>query len=112
MSLWILLASILLLLFGSSMSHLGYRALTPDSLRQAKADQYQFLSEAELLLTGDSGPQREQMQAERLGLYYWFHARGWSIDEGDESRSWLHPWRELLVYWRGSDETTRVPLSQ
>ena len=73
---------------GPSLIHFGYRVATPLSVKQAKTDRYHYLANA-----GNS--------LERMELFYWFHARGWDIDEGDEESSWLTPWKELMLHWRG-----------
>lgn len=79
--------------------HLVYRVATPLSLKQIQTDRYNDLANAEAFDQAPSVEQRTNMREERLKLYYWFHSRGWNIDEGDEETSWLRPWDELIRHW-------------
>jgi hypothetical protein len=90
---------LLVALMGPSLIHLGYRAVTPSAVRRAQTDRYHFLANTEVSDKSLSEEQRESLRQERMRLFYWFHARGWNIDEDDEDRSWLHPWRELIQHW-------------
>ena len=92
----------LMALAGPSLIHLGYRAVTQRSVKEAKAERYQSLANAEVSDSTLFEAQRLVMRNERLRLYYWFHARGWNIDEDGESKSLLQPWRELIRYWTDS----------
>ena len=98
-TLWVGLIIGLLALSGPSLIHLAYRVVTPASTRQAQAARYQSLANAEVSTQSLSEVQLTKMRNERLKLFYWFHSRGWDIDEGDEEQSWLDPWRELIRYW-------------
>ena len=89
----------LLALGGPSLIHLVYRVVTPASTRPAQAVRYQSLADAEVSDQSLSQDQLTKMRHDRLELFYWFHSRGWDIDEGDEEQSWLDPWRELIRYW-------------
>jgi hypothetical protein len=44
---------------------------------------------------------RAASESAREKLFLWFHARGLSIDEGDEDQPLWHPWSELFQYWGG-----------
>ncbi len=91
---------ILLVAFmGPSLIHLGYRAVTSTSDRHTQTERYHFLANTEVSDKSLSEDQRESLRQERMRLFFWFHARGWNIDEGDEDRSWLHPWSELIQHW-------------
>ena len=92
---------IVVVLAGPSFIHLGYRLATPASTRKAQAARYDFLANAEVFDKTLSDGARQRMQGERVRLFYWFHARGWKIDEGDDKTSLLKPWRELFRYWKG-----------
>ena len=96
----------LIALAGPSMIHLVYRVATPLSTREAQTERYNHLANAEAFDESLSEVQRMKMQDERLKLSYWFHARGWNIDEGDEDRSWFQPWHELMHYWSSDQGTT------
>lgn len=97
--LWVGAIIVLIALAGPSLIHLAYRVITPLSDKQAQTERYHRLANAEAFDTSLSDTQRMRMRQERLSLFYWFHARGWNIDEGDEDRSWLQPWRELIHHW-------------
>ena len=79
--------------------HLAYRVTTPTSTKQIQTERYDYLANAEAFDKSLSEEQRVRMQNERLRLFYWFHARGWNIDEGDEDSSWLQSWYELIRHW-------------
>ena len=101
---------------GPSVIHFGYRAVTSTTDRHAQTERYHFLATAEVSDKSLSEDQRENLRQERMRLFFWFHARGWNIDEGDEDRSWLHPWRELLQHWTKPNQAagaskTPVPIA-
>jgi hypothetical protein len=89
----------LIALTGPSLIHFAYRVATPLATKQAQTERYQDLAKAEAFDRSLSEEQRMRMREERLKLFYWFHSRGWNIDEDDEDRSWLQPWRELIQHW-------------
>jgi hypothetical protein len=95
-----LFLGLILFLFGPSAIHAGYRAATPDAVVQDRRTEYQRLANGELRLTGAA---KRASETTRGKLYLWFHARGFSIDEGDEETSLWQPWRDLIDYWRGDD---------
>jgi hypothetical protein len=97
--LWMGTIIMLIALAGPSLIHFAYRVTTPLSDKQAQTERYHRLANAEAFDTSLSDTQRTSMREERLSLFYWFHARGWNIDEDDEDRSWLQPWRELIQHW-------------
>jgi len=78
--------------------HLGYRATTDEVERMAKQNQYFLLANAEAALRDQKSLIESRRKREEL--YYWFHARGWSIDEGDETVRFGHKWIELARYWK------------
>ncbi len=107
-SLWMGVIIGLIALVGPSLIHLVYRVATPLSTKEVQTERYHYLANAEAFDESLSDKQRMRMQEERLKLFYWFHSRGWNIDEGDEERSWLQPWRELIRHWtshQGANKT-------
>lgn len=107
-SLWAGAVVGLIALAGPSEIHLALRAATPLAEKKANEDRYHQLATAEAFDPALSDTQRISKREERLNLFYWFHARGWSIDEGDEPKSWLHPWRELFRYWSSPKEAVQT----
>ncbi len=106
--LWVGAILLLIALAGPSLIHRVYRATTPLSDKQAQTERYHRLANSEAFDASLSEAQRMKMREERLSLFYWFHARGWNIDEDDEDRSWLQPWRELFQHWtnhQGANKT-------
>ena len=97
--LWIGAILLLVALAGPSLIHLAYRVTTPLSDKLSQTERYHRLANSEAFDTSLSDAQRMRMREERLSLFNWFHARGWNIDEDDENRSWLQPWRELIQHW-------------
>ena len=75
---------------------------TPDSERELNKALYHELANKEAFDKTISISERAQVKEGRLRLFYWFHARGLSIDEGwhesalGEKR---RHWRDLLEYW-------------
>jgi hypothetical protein len=90
---------VLISLAGPALIHVAYRVTTSLSEKQAQTERYRRLENAEAFDVSLSEAQRMRIREERLRLLYWFHARGWNIDEDDEDRSWLQPWRELIHHW-------------
>lgn len=88
-------------LIGPTLIHAAYRMATPASAKQARTERYHFLANAEVADPSLSAEQRSRMRQERMKLFYWFHSRGWPIDEGDDEESLLLPWRELIRHWTG-----------
>lgn len=101
---------LLVALAGPSLIHLAYRVTTPLSDKQAQTERYHRLANSEAFDASLSDAQRMRMREERLSLFYWFHARGWNIDEDDEVRSWLRPWRELIQHWTSQQRNERHSL--
>lgn len=95
----------LIALAGPSLIHFAYRVTTPLSAKQVQTERYDYLANAEGFDKSLSDEQRMRMQNERLGLFYWFHARGWNIDEDDEDGSWLQPLYELIPHWTSRQGT-------
>jgi hypothetical protein len=85
---------------GPELIHLIYRVFTPDSVMLEKRSQYSWMAETESTL---SGAKKIQIQKDRYKLFLWFHARGFPIDEGDESLPFWQPWKDLIDHWRGDD---------
>jgi len=79
------------------MIHLVYRLTTSEVKRDANKVRYYGLASSERLA---EGAELVEMRVERMRLYYWFHARGWAIDEGDHEEH--RPWRELFTHWGNS----------
>jgi hypothetical protein len=74
----------------------AYREDTSEKEKTEKTRRYHHLANTEHLMDERS---RLASQRERLRLFYWFHARGWPIDEGHEGSSTLGHWRDLVRYW-------------
>jgi hypothetical protein len=86
---------------GPSVIHLIYRSGTSLSANQVQTEKYYYLTR---ILNSDlsiSDEQRSDLLDEKKRLFYWFHARGWAIDDGDEGGSLFNRWRELYLYWKG-----------
>ena len=83
--------------FGPSLLHLGYRAITTEEEKEQKKKAYLSLADAELYMPGKEEIRKSQHERERI--YYWFHSRGWSIDEGDGEPRFADSWRKLFRYW-------------
>ena len=90
-----------LLALTPSLIHFAYRMTTPPATKQTQTERYNYLANVEASGKSFSEERRLSIQDERLKSFYWFHSRGWSIDEGHEDESWLQPWRELIRYWKG-----------
>lgn len=91
-----------------------YQQSTSEKEKRERALRYHALANAELAMDDRS---RFKSQEERLRLYYWFHARGWGIDEGHEDSSILDRWRDLIGHWKSNEkeanqapEPTPVPI--
>lgn len=84
--------------FVPPLIHFGYRATTDEAERMAKRDEYFQLANAESALRDQESLVKSWRK--RGELYYWFHARGWSIDEGDERVRFGHAWIKLARYWK------------
>ncbi len=93
------LVSGVILIVGPTVIHFAYRSITPLSTKESQIKRYQSLATAETFDGSLSEDERVKMRKERMNLFYWFHSRGWNIDEGDEAHSWFHPWFELVRYW-------------
>lgn len=63
-------------------------------------ERYTLLANTEALDKTIDEVTKRQIQAERTTIFYWFHARGWPIDEDAESRGFFHRWSELISYWK------------
>lgn len=94
---------------GPSTIHLIYRSGTSLSANQVQTEKYYYLTSVENSDAPISSEQRLRLQAEKMRLFYWFHARGWSIDEGHEAKSLFHHWRELCLYWKSSENMSPYP---
>jgi hypothetical protein len=99
---------VLLVLFfrGPSLIQALYRSSTPDSVMKTQRKEYERLDNAEIHLTG---PAKIENQKARLKLYLWFYARGFPIDEGDGEVPFWQPWRNLIDYWDGDDQSRYFP---
>ena len=106
--LWVGAIFLLIAFAGPSLIHLAYRVTTPLSVKQTQANRYQRLANSDAFDASLSDAQRMRVREERLRLFYWFHARGWNIDEDDEGRSWLQPWRELIQHWKSQQEANKT----
>ncbi|MDA7867610.1 hypothetical protein N9C66_00190 [Akkermansiaceae bacterium] len=82
---------------GPWMIHRAYRLTTSEAERDGSKIRYHRLASSERLA---EGAELVEMRVERMRLYYWFHARGWAIDEGDHEEH--RPWRELFNHWGNS----------
>jgi len=82
-------------IYNASLIQLYYRAVTSKTEKEENTTRYHYLAMEEIKLSGDS---KVPIREERRKLYYWFHARGWSIDEDEESQS--RPWHDLRIYWK------------
>ena len=97
-----LIAILLLYIVGPSLIHLVYRSLTSTSLRDANEKRYHELASTEAFDTTLSEKERSEVRKDRWILFYWFHVRGWPIDEGEHDsilQSHQRAWKELLVHW-------------
>jgi len=81
-------------IYNASLIQLYYRVVTSETEKEENTKRYHYLAMVEIKLSGDS---KVLMREEQRKLYYWFHVRGWGIDEDEESRS--RPWHDLLIYW-------------
>jgi hypothetical protein len=97
---WLLIMSFIVFLAGPSGIRAAYRRSTSQKEKEERKQRYQYLANAELSMPE---PARAQSVAERTRLFYWFHSRGWPIDEGHEGSSTLNDWRELFEYWRQNE---------
>ena len=95
----LILAALSVSIYNASIVHFYYRVTTGKGDRGENTARYHYLALEELKLTGSD---RVLIRKERKKLYYWFHARGWDIDEDEESQS--RPWDDLRIYWEGSRE--------
>src|SRR4051812_15144674 len=86
---------------GPSVIWKAYQRTTSDKEKLEKRRRYQELANAEI---GMDERSRLKSEEERTRLYYWFHARGWPIDEGHEGSSTLDHWRDLVRYWRSHEK--------
>lgn len=100
----------LIAVVGPTLIHLAYRVITPISIKEAQKERYLYLANAEAFDKTLSEGERTSMREERMKLYYWFHSRGWAIDEGDGDSPWLRPWDELIRHWTGHYEASNVPV--
>lgn len=106
--LWVGAILLLIALAGPSLIHLAYRVTTPLPDKQAQTERYHRLANSEAFDVALTDAQRLRIREERLSLFYWFHARGWNIDEDDEGKSWLQPWRELIQHWKGQQGANKT----
>ena len=63
-------------------------------------ERYPSLANPETIDKSIDQATKSRLQGERGKLSYWFHARGWPIDEGDERHHLFHDGRELMTYWK------------
>jgi hypothetical protein len=80
---------------GPTIIHFGLAIVTSDDLREAKKRQYWDYDQVAY-----SGSQHEAdvvaaAWTEKWRIYYWFRARGWTIDGGDDEKSTMRSWREI-----------------
>jgi len=89
--------------FGPTLIHWSYRLGTTDVEREAKKGRYHELAHKEAFVRKNAGAGREKPSEERRRIFYWFHARGWPIDEGWCGEGMLgekkRQWRDLFQYW-------------
>jgi hypothetical protein len=83
-------------LLGPALVHLCYRAATTPEEKAQKKKTYFELANAEFSMTAEA---LQKSQHERREIYYWFHSRGWDIDEGHEAPPFAESWRLLFQYW-------------
>ena len=100
----VLLIALVLILFyfGPSLIHSIYRAGTPESERETNRSRYHELASKEVGNKPVMISERGQISEEKKKLLYWFHARGWAIDEGSHESALeerKRHWRELFKYW-------------
>jgi hypothetical protein len=87
---------------GPALIHRAHRLTTSNSERRLMKQRYHELVAKEWdrsLADAD----RAQASKSRWAIYYWFHARGWPIDEGWHEgplQETARHWRELFQYWR------------
>ena len=97
-------------IFGPPLIHAAYRATTPGAVIESQRVEYSRLANSELQLSGTA---KAASQKRRYKLYMWFHARGFSIDEGDDEYPMvLRCWSDLIAYWRGDDGSRFYPSSK
>lgn len=101
--LWLVLllgAGVALFFFGPSLIHAVYRSGTSENERMGNKIRYD-----RLVFLGENaeGPVKERLDQERRRIFYWFHARGWNIDEGwhdsKPAGTTIREWRDLITYW-------------
>ena len=90
-------------LTGPLVIHFAYRLGTFQKEREEKTRRYQLLANSELGTKEVAA--RRRSEAERVELFYWFHSRGWPIDEGHEGSSTFDDWRELVRYWMQNEKS-------
>lgn len=86
-------------LLGPALLHLGYRAATAPEEKARKKKTYFELANAEISMTRAA---LQKSRHEREKIYYWFHSRGWNIDEGHEALPFTESWRQLFRHWNES----------
>lgn len=101
----ILLGPLAIFFAGLPLIHQGYRMATPPGERTESKSRYLELAEREFHDRRLTPSERLRIRSERMEIYYWFHARGWPIDEGwhesliaKQSRLW----GDLFKHWKVS----------
>jgi len=96
---------------GPPTIHFIYRSTTSLSANKVQTEKYYYLTNMEDSGAPLSDPQRTRLEAEKKRLVYWFHARGWNIDEGRENEGLFYLWRELFRYWKSPKELESYPIA-
>jgi hypothetical protein len=94
---WLLSVLIVGFFLVPTLLHLGYRLITTADEKEQKKKTYFALAQSEIHITEKEKLQKSQNERERI--YYWFHSRGWAIDEGDGEPRFAESWRKLFRYW-------------
>lgn len=96
---------------GPPTIHFIHRSTTSLSANKVQTEKYYYLTNMEDSGTPLSDQQRTRLKTEKMRLVYWFHARGWNIDEGEKNEGLFYQWRELFRYWRSPKELESYPIA-
>ena len=87
--------------FLPSVIHIVYSNQTSQSERESQLKRYQNICEEECRMTISTNDYM-LLNREKDKIFYWFHARGWNIDEGWHENTFgekVRHWKDLYAYW-------------
>lgn len=102
MCVFIVLTICIIFYFGPCVIHHFYRSGVLESQRLELKSEYNDLSNQELKASL-TALEKQNIHEARMNIYYWFHARGWNIDEGwheNPLQRKQRDWKELIAYWK------------